>query len=160
MLYHPKLKAFMTHCGANSVIEAIYYGKAILGIPRDADQFSNCQKVEDSGVGYHIGMEETSRDIVDRLLLLLNDPSNTILKNVKRTSEIMEFEEVHSQNLLHWINTAITFGSFSHLRLPEGHGLGEWVLLYDVDIICYIILTLYVIYKVNVAFFCSKKRRR
>lgn len=50
----------MTHCGANSVVESIYFGKALLGLPRDADQFSNCQKVENSGVGYHISMEETS----------------------------------------------------------------------------------------------------
>jgi len=37
LLNHPKVKAFITHCGANSVLEAQYFGKVIIGMPRDAD---------------------------------------------------------------------------------------------------------------------------
>ena len=33
ILNHPKTKLFLTHCGANGVIEAIYYGVAMLGFP-------------------------------------------------------------------------------------------------------------------------------
>ena len=33
ILSHPKTKLFLTHCGANGVIEAIYFGVAMLGFP-------------------------------------------------------------------------------------------------------------------------------
>lgn len=37
LLNHKKVKSFITHCGMNSVLEANYFGKAIIGMPRDAD---------------------------------------------------------------------------------------------------------------------------
>lgn len=33
ILAHPKTKLFMTHGGANSVVEGIYFGKQMLGFP-------------------------------------------------------------------------------------------------------------------------------
>ena len=33
ILNHEKTKLFLTHCGANGVIEAMYYGVAMLGFP-------------------------------------------------------------------------------------------------------------------------------
>ena len=33
VLAHPKTKLFLTHCGANGAIEAMYYGVAMLGFP-------------------------------------------------------------------------------------------------------------------------------
>ena len=34
ILNHKKTKIFMTHCGANGAIEAMYYGVAMLGFPQ------------------------------------------------------------------------------------------------------------------------------
>ena len=33
ILNNPKTKLFLTHCGANGVIEAMYFGVAMLGFP-------------------------------------------------------------------------------------------------------------------------------
>ena len=33
ILYHSKTKLFITHCGFNGVIEALYFGKPMLGFP-------------------------------------------------------------------------------------------------------------------------------
>lgn len=34
VLNHPKTKIFFTHCGANGVIEALYYGVSMVGFPQ------------------------------------------------------------------------------------------------------------------------------
>mmetsp|Transcript_16435 Transcript_16435/g.11601 ORF Transcript_16435/g.11601 Transcript_16435/m.11601 type:complete len:93 (+) Transcript_16435:138-416(+) len=33
LLHHPKIKLFVSHCGANSIHEALYFGKPLLGLP-------------------------------------------------------------------------------------------------------------------------------
>lgn len=53
LLAHPKLQAFITHCGATSVMESIYYGVPLLGLPIDGDQFGMCTTIENLGIGYH-----------------------------------------------------------------------------------------------------------
>lgn len=39
ILAHPKLKAFISHCGGLSTQEASWYGIPVIGIPFFADQF-------------------------------------------------------------------------------------------------------------------------
>eukprot|EP00884_Botryococcus_braunii_P013647 jgi/Botrbrau1/22283/Bobra.0138s0036.1 len=51
ILAHPNLRVFVSHCGHNSVLEAAWYGKPIVGVPGAGDQPSNALKVEDDGWG-------------------------------------------------------------------------------------------------------------
>ena len=44
LLQSPRLQLFMTHCGANSLFEAMYFGKLIIGIPQEIDQYANAYK--------------------------------------------------------------------------------------------------------------------
>jgi len=37
LLNDPRVKLLITHCGANSVHEAFYFGTVVYGIPIDAD---------------------------------------------------------------------------------------------------------------------------
>lgn len=50
-LAHPKVKAFVSHCGGNSVSESMAMGKPIIGYPQFGDQPANCQRVADAGAG-------------------------------------------------------------------------------------------------------------
>lgn len=42
LLNSPLIKAFVTHCGANSILESMYFGTPLIGFPLSADQFSGC----------------------------------------------------------------------------------------------------------------------
>ena len=49
VLAHPSVRAFVSHCGMNSVSESLYYGKPILAIPFFGDQNYNAARVADIG---------------------------------------------------------------------------------------------------------------
>ena len=51
MLAHPNVKVFVSHCGPNSVHEAIYAGTPVVGIPMLADQSDVAARMADAGVG-------------------------------------------------------------------------------------------------------------
>ena len=46
LLAHPKTQLFMTHCGANGAIEAMYYGVAMLGFPQMDEQLSVAYRLQ------------------------------------------------------------------------------------------------------------------
>ncbi|KAK7309919.1 hypothetical protein RJT34_07048 [Clitoria ternatea] len=55
ILGHKAVGGFLSHCGWNSVMEAMMAGVAILGWPMEADQFLNARLlVEDRGVGVRV----------------------------------------------------------------------------------------------------------
>jgi UDP:flavonoid glycosyltransferase YjiC (YdhE family) len=51
VLAHPNVRAFVSHCGINSVHESLYAGTPIVGIPLLADQYDMALRVTDAGVG-------------------------------------------------------------------------------------------------------------
>jgi UDP:flavonoid glycosyltransferase YjiC (YdhE family) len=54
ILAHPNVKAFVSHCGINSVHESLHSGTPIVGIPFYADQLDMAVRVADAGVGLWI----------------------------------------------------------------------------------------------------------
>jgi UDP:flavonoid glycosyltransferase YjiC (YdhE family) len=46
VLGHPNTKLFFTHCGGNGVIEANYFGVAMLGFPQMWEQLSVGYRIE------------------------------------------------------------------------------------------------------------------
>lgn len=55
IMAHPRMRAFITHCGDTSVGEAIQAQLPVIGIPFFADQGDVCQRVEESGIGRYVG---------------------------------------------------------------------------------------------------------
>jgi MGT family glycosyltransferase len=54
VLAHPNVKAFVSHCGINSVHESMVAGTPIVGIPMFADQRDMAVRVADAGTGVWI----------------------------------------------------------------------------------------------------------
>ncbi|KAJ1550867.1 hypothetical protein HK096_004526 [Nowakowskiella sp. JEL0078] len=54
ILRQPNVKIFVSHCGGNSVNEAVYFGKPILGIPQWYDCYDLAQRVQDAGIGLRV----------------------------------------------------------------------------------------------------------
>lgn len=50
-LAHPKVKAFVSHCGGNSAVECMAMGKPLVGYPQFGDQMAVCRRVADAGAG-------------------------------------------------------------------------------------------------------------
>ena len=50
-LAHPKVKAFVSHCGGNSAVESMAMGKPLIGYPQFGDQMGVCRRIADAGAG-------------------------------------------------------------------------------------------------------------
>ena len=51
ILGHPKTKLFITHCGNNGQMEALYHGEPMIGFPMWTDQLYNCPRLSYHGYG-------------------------------------------------------------------------------------------------------------
>ena len=51
VLAHPKVKAFVSHCGGNSLSESMALGIPVVGYPQLGDQIPNCQRMADVKAG-------------------------------------------------------------------------------------------------------------
>jgi MGT family glycosyltransferase len=58
----PRVSAFVTHGGANSVMEALSFGVPLLIHPICNDQFHNARFIEESGVGLQADLEHRSAE--------------------------------------------------------------------------------------------------
>lgn len=75
VLGHPRLKAFVTHCGLNSLNEAARSGVPLVTIPLFGDQLYNAAVVTSKGTGVHIDVQKLSKEtLVNALKTVLKDP--------------------------------------------------------------------------------------
>ncbi len=74
MLADNRLKAFITHGGQNSLLEAAYAGVPLIIVPFFADQFHNGQSVQRQGFGYQLLRENINKDSMKKAIdIVLHD---------------------------------------------------------------------------------------
>ena len=115
LLGHPNLKLFITHCGMNSFIEAVYQGVPVLGFPFAIDQFSNGAIMKGKGFGEILHLHDfTSDELYTTINKMLTEKS--YMESVKKLSSI--YREVQASGLrdpVFWVEHMIKYGG-SHLR--------------------------------------------
>jgi polyene glycosyltransferase len=85
VLAHPRVKLFISHCGANSVYESIYFGKPIICVPAFFDQPGNAARVVDHGLGLALNADTaTASEIKAAVSQTLDNKQFT--KNIERLS--------------------------------------------------------------------------
>ena len=90
----PKCHAFLSHCGANSMHEALGFGVPIVGVPLFGDQVPNSLSVAQAGAGFSFArpLENLSSASLRSSIRQLVDPSNdnTFRKAAQALSKHMQ----------------------------------------------------------------------
>ena len=115
LLGHPNLKLFISHCGMNSYIEAVYQGVPMLGFPFALDQFNNGALIKAKGFGEILQLHDfTSDQLYTTINKLLND--KRYKESAQKLSSI--YKEIEASGLrdpVFWVEHVIKYGA-SHLR--------------------------------------------
>lgn len=89
LLVLSRAKLFITHGGANSIQEGLYFGVPLLIFPQTPEQHLNAKMVKKMGAGLLLsGKKPTATDIRRQIDLLLHDAS--FAKNAKEVSQKMQ----------------------------------------------------------------------
>lgn len=104
-------KLFLTHCGYSSVVESLYYGVPMLGLPIQVDQFSLCYRQSDFGYG-RCGHKLPKEEIENNINYILN--SKEIQDSVHNVSRILQTIEPHTE-IEKFLDLGIKLGSFEKI---------------------------------------------
>uniref|UniRef100_A0A8C5QSD5 UDP-glucuronosyltransferase n=1 Tax=Leptobrachium leishanense TaxID=445787 RepID=A0A8C5QSD5_9ANUR len=141
LLGHPNTKAFLSHGGENGVYEAIYNAVPIVGIPLFGDQYENILRLKTKGAAVLLDnlMDVTSRDIVQAVRLVIDDPSYR--KSMKHLSELHRDSLVSPRDAaVFWTEFVMRHGGAGHLRVT-GNDL-PWYQYYLLDVISTLVLSI------------------
>lgn len=116
ILSHKHLRAFITHGGLLSLMEAVHYGKPVIGIPIFNDQKFNMAQAESQGYGitldYDNITESSLREAVDAIF---NDTSYH--ENAQRMSARFKDSPIKAIDKAIWyVNHVITSDGAQHLQ--------------------------------------------
>uniref|UniRef100_A0A914QJ71 glucuronosyltransferase n=1 Tax=Panagrolaimus davidi TaxID=227884 RepID=A0A914QJ71_9BILA len=92
IIAHPKVKILITHCGLNSIIEAINVGIPMIGIPSQGDQYSNAERIQRAEIGIIFKQSTFSSKDLSNAHEKIFKEGNKHEKNAKRMKEMLEFE--------------------------------------------------------------------
>ncbi|XP_008197586.2 UDP-glycosyltransferase UGT5 [Tribolium castaneum] len=116
VLAHPNVRAFITHGGMLSVVETVYFGVPMIGIPIFGDQKSNIATVAKRGYCINLPFTELTEEKLSKALNeILNNPKYR--KNAQKLSQIMHDRPVKAlDEAVFWIEHVIRHGGAPHLR--------------------------------------------
>jgi len=130
LLGHPKVKAFITHGGYNSLTEATYLGVPLVMFPLFADQHSNVKRVERLKVGVTLDRKNlTEASIIHALNSVLN--SDEIQQNAKRLGKMIRNKPENAQDLaVKWVEFLAEYQNLDQLKPASiDMGLVEYFLI-------------------------------
>uniref|UniRef100_UPI00398EB0BE UDP-glucuronosyltransferase 3A1-like n=1 Tax=Pristiophorus japonicus TaxID=55135 RepID=UPI00398EB0BE len=160
LLGHPKARLLVTHGGHNSLMEAVYHGVPVIGIPLFGDQFDNMVRVEAKGLGVTIQVNQLhARGFSQAMATVIGDKrykaSTLALSRVHRSHPFPP-----GQRLVRWVDHIVQLGGGEHLR---AFGLQlPWYQEYLIDVILFLLATIslatYIVTKVlRIAVGCLRR---
>ncbi|XP_055623109.1 uncharacterized protein LOC129766561 [Toxorhynchites rutilus septentrionalis] len=118
ILAHPRVKAFITHCGLLSIYEATYHGVPTIGIPVYVDQHRNARKTVRAGVGVTLDLKTLSTEAIQKALVDVLENSQ-IERNMQRMSVMLRDQpEKPLDRAIWWIEWVVRHPHTKHLRSP------------------------------------------
>ena len=115
ILGHPHTKLFISHCGHNAQVEALYHAVPIICLPIFGDQHYNALRIQQKGYGLYVNIAEfTAETLTTAVDEILTNPS--YLQNITKASNIFKSRPLTpSQRAAWWIDHVIKYGG-NHLH--------------------------------------------
>jgi hypothetical protein len=160
LLNDDRIKAFITHCGANSINEALYFGKPLIGFPLKNDQIGNAYKLVRMGVGISLSYDSRVDYIEKAIIKLVKEgDKHDYHKNIKRVQKKIEFMELRSgQDFGSLMRKTVSYHEWSekeyskHLFNGSVYNNMPWSTYdYDIKLTC-ILLTSCVLYFISILY--------
>uniref|UniRef100_A0A1I7SET1 glucuronosyltransferase n=1 Tax=Bursaphelenchus xylophilus TaxID=6326 RepID=A0A1I7SET1_BURXY len=119
LLNHPKMKAFITHCGLNGVNEAAFAGVPMVAVPLFGDQTYNTAVIKHAGIGVNLDkLKITEETVYNALITVLH--SETIQRNSDNLAKLLQnLPESPKIRLINAVERATEFPEvYEKLTLP------------------------------------------
>ncbi|EDV23961.1 uncharacterized protein TRIADDRAFT_57718 [Trichoplax adhaerens] len=166
LLGHHNVKALVTHCGLNSVLEAAYHGVPMIGIPIAADGMNHAQKIIARNIGVILDIKTmTSNDLSNAIINVVTD--KFIAENATKISAFIKNRpngRTPAQEAGDWVEFALGSEGGNYLRTEE-YNL-RWYELYLIDvyavliIICYLFIKLMKLVWKGIANVCCRRKEK
>nr|XP_003224312.1 PREDICTED: UDP-glucuronosyltransferase 3A1 [Anolis carolinensis] len=132
LLGHPKVQLFVTHGGLNSLMEAVYHGVPVVGIPLFGDQHDNMIRVEARSMGLSVSIDQLEADSFGSAMkqVIRHQRYKSAAKTLSTILQSHPFPP--EQRLAGWIEHILTVGSGAHLHPYAFHQ--EWYQQYLLDV--------------------------
>jgi hypothetical protein len=161
LLGDERLTAFISHCGINSVMEALYHEKAVIGLGLALDQLNTCAYIKEKKFGIAImnRKEVTSNNLVKAIE---NVETDFIRQNIKKYSRILKSNDNPRKVFHYWLQYGFDYG-YEHLIVSAYKHLNDYQLFnYDIILIWVFIFAIlfYIVKKIFVCIFCSCKAKK
>lgn len=116
ILSHKHLRAFITHGGLLSLMEAVHYGKPVIGIPIFNDQKFNMAQAESQGYGITLDYDNITESSLRKAIdAIFNDTSYH--ENAQRMSARFKDSPIKAIDKAIWyVNHVITSDGAQHLQ--------------------------------------------
>ncbi|KAK2141700.1 hypothetical protein LSH36_1055g00085 [Paralvinella palmiformis] len=120
LLSHPNVKLLVSHCGRNSILEAIYHATPIIGFPTDVDQPYNARMVASRRFGSRMDFGDFSAtELATKIIETIAD--ETVSYNIRRASFLLRNKpDTPSKRMSYWVEHLATYGD-DHLRSGAMH---------------------------------------
>ncbi|XP_062328154.1 UDP-glucuronosyltransferase 2C1-like [Osmerus eperlanus] len=143
LLGHPKTRVFVAHGGTNGILEAIYHGVPMLGLPLMFDQPDNMSRMKLKGVAKVVDIARLDRDVFGETLKeVLNEPSYRV--NMQRLSRLHRDQPMKPlDRALFWIEFVMRHKGAAHLR-TESYRM-PWYSYHSVDVVVFLLAILLLI---------------
>lgn len=159
ILAHPKCVLFITHGGIHSVLESIYHGVPMVGIPIFADQVQNVEAVRERGMGEWVRFNFEHDELKGKVDKVLGDDSYK--QTTSRFSLIYrdELPDIVARSLF-YIEHVVRHDGAHHLR--TGTVQLSWFQYFNLDVLGLLALcsSLAVWFLVALVGFLATKLRR
>ncbi|KAM4050233.1 UDP-glucuronosyltransferase 3A1-like [Anomaloglossus baeobatrachus] len=150
LLGHPKVRLLVTHGGMNSLMEAVYHGVPVLGIPLFGDQNENLIRIKAKNMGTFIPPEEMEAEKFANTMRRVIEDSRYKTTAMKQSVILRSRPLPPDRELLGWVEHIIQCGGGGHLR-PYSYQQ-PWYQQHLLDVLLFIativVVILYLIVKV------------
>ncbi|KAM5192178.1 UDP-glucuronosyltransferase 3A1-like [Mantella aurantiaca] len=140
LLGHPKLRLFVTHGGINSLLEAVYHGVPVLGIPLFVDQNDNMIRIKAKQMGTFIPPEQLKAETLANTIqhIIENKSYKTSAMKLRSIRRSQPFPP--DQQLVRWVEHIIQSGGGGHLH-PYAYRQ-PWYQYWLLDVILFLFISL------------------